>query len=113
MHCTALVILLVWYQEGSAWSLCFPLLSPSLQSYIREIYWSFVSKLDRNRPGLSAGSVDIKTPELGSTVADVVSSNDDLWFLGGGMSFILIWAGTTCCYVGVIYPEDKSKQLDT
>lgn len=36
VHCTALVVLLFSYQEGSAWSLCFPLLSPSFQSCIRE-----------------------------------------------------------------------------
>lgn len=72
-----------------------------------ETYRTFVSKLDRNRPGPSAASVDIKTPGLGSTVADVVSNNDDPCFLGGGVSFIIIWARSTCYYVGVIYPEDK------
>lgn len=84
MHGTALVGLLVWYQKGSAWSLCFLLLSPSLQLYVREIFRSFVSKLVRNGSGLSAGSVDIKTPELGSTVAVAVSNNDDLCFMGEG-----------------------------
>lgn len=61
---------------------CFPLLSLSLQSDIRGVYRSFVSKLDRKTSALSAASVDSKAPELGSTVADVVSSNDDPWFLG-------------------------------
>lgn len=111
----SLVVLLLWYQQGSAWSLGFPVLSPSLQSDIRGVYRSFVSKLDRKSSGLSAASVDIKAPELGSTVADVVSNNHDPCVFWGrdefhcysGRNYLLLYWGhlpwgqvKAACYLG-------------
>lgn len=94
---------------------CFTLFSWSFQTGIKEIYRSFVTKCDRNRSGPSVGSVDVKTLEYRSTVAEVVSSRGYPW-VGclGFFCWVLFYLGqwrTASCYCVSHCPGDKWKQL--